>query len=62
MPSIRGAGLTMGLGDSKSTIAFDLMTPKSNQFIGSASNIHDLSLAAIHQSGLRPSANSTRDF
>ena len=31
-------------------VAFDLVTPKSNQFIGSASNIHDLSLAAIHQS------------
>ena len=28
-----------------------LMTPKSNQFISSASNIHDLSLAGIHQSG-----------
>ena len=28
------------------------MTPKSNQFIGSASNIHDLSLAAIDQSVL----------
>ena len=26
--------------------------PKSNQFIGSASNIHDLSLAEIHQSVL----------
>ena len=29
-----------------------LMTPKSNQFISSASNIHDLSLAGIHQSVL----------
>ena len=33
-------------------VAFDLMTPKSNQFISSASNIHDLSLAGIHQSVL----------
>ena len=30
----------------------DLMTPKSDQFNGSASNIHDLSLAGIHQSVL----------
>ena len=34
-----------------------LMTPKSNQFISSASNIHDLSLAAIHQLVLDRDAN-----
>ena len=32
--------------------AFDLVTPKSNQFIGSARYIHDPSLAVVHQSVL----------
>ena len=35
------------------TFDLDVMTPKSNQFIGSESiNIHDISLAGIHQSVL----------
>ena len=37
---------------SHMTFDLDLMTPKSNQFIDSASNIHYLSLAGIHQSVL----------
>ena len=35
-----------------SPVTFDLLTPKSNQFIGSARYIHDPSLAGIHQSVL----------
>ena len=38
---------------SRMTFDLDLMTPNSNQFIGFASNIHDLSLAGIHQSVLQ---------
>ena len=33
-----------------SPITFDLMTPKSNQLIGSVRDKHDPSLAVIHQS------------
>ena len=35
-----------------STVTFDLVTPKSNQIISSASYKHDPSLAGIHQSVL----------
>ena len=34
-----------------SPLTFDLVTPKSNQFIGSARYIHGLSLAGIHWIG-----------
>ena len=37
---------------SHMTFDLDLMTPKFNQFIGSARYIHDQSLAGIHQSVL----------
>ena len=43
------------------TFDLDLMTPKSNQFIGFASNIPDLSLAGIHQSVLQITRSRERD-
>ena len=45
-----------------SPVTFDLMTPKSNQFIGSARYIHDLSLTGIHQSVLEITRSPEQDL
>ena len=42
-------------------LIFDLMTLKSNQFIGSARYIHDLSLVGIHQLVLEITGSQKRD-
>ena len=44
-----------------SPLTFDLLTPKSNQFIGSASYIHDQSLVGIHPSVLEITRSRERD-
>ena len=42
-------------------VTFDLVTPKSTQFIGSARYIHDLSFAGIHQSVLEITRSREQD-